>query len=142
MLHENTRGWDTCGCVIVYVWEDANPDLHITKFTKPCEHHKGLPSHAAVHQATQRENQTKNNTLRHIAETHPELTQTVIGLHGQLSTEFHPDKAPTFGFTGERDEIGARTLRIEVPALAPDARQKLHQSVNALAHIEGKVVIA
>ena len=73
--HETRWSPDTCGCVIVYEWDDEIPvDQIVTTFKRAesvCEAHKNAPEDKFV--VVLEENQRKNNVFSESKKINPDL---------------------------------------------------------------------
>lgn len=129
-----TTRWhpDTCGCVVEYEWDDAEPDDARThrpsKVVQQCASHAGL-THAQVHAAVLDENPRKNRALAAIMETAPGITEKRKSDDGSEVVDFKPGQRPTWRFDKDRQLVV--TLPAEAKALRAVVKARLDKDHGA-----------
>lgn len=127
MIRVNSWSPDTCGCIVLYSWDDAVPaeervhsPVHEHKNqtteeetkTKRCQHHDtpDIPDIIDLHECIRSENETKNAIYAHLLDDHPRLVRTRVENDNEIR-ELDPAAGFTFSFSGEGKN---RRLQVEL----------------------------
>lgn len=75
MIQKTSWRPDTCGCHIIYQWDDSDiQTVTLDSMPHKCEFHENLSDQDAYN-AVRTENVTKNQVLGHVLENHPSLVE-------------------------------------------------------------------
>lgn len=94
---------DTCGCDLVYAWDDALPAaqrVHLGVAAVPCAMHAGLVDPATIHQAVMGENVAKNVAVQAAAASQGYLPPVYDTFGNVVTPEVNPQFSPSlFGWS-------------------------------------------
>lgn len=119
MAVQRTR-WrpDTCGCVLEYEWDDAQPAelrTHTPVVARACRHHQ-VGATADVFKTCADENTLKNRVMNKILED-PSFGVDVVNGEGELVREFQQGAEPTFRYDEKRSLIVSLPATKKIEAL-------------------------
>lgn len=103
MIQHNRWRPDTCGCDLIFAWDDTLPvaqRVHTGTAAIPCAIHAGLINPAAIHSAVVSENAAKNVAV-HAASASAGYVPAVVDAFGNVVTpEINPQFSPAlFGWS-------------------------------------------